>query len=112
MAAALYEHHKEATDDWLRFEDFMHASPYTPLGVRIAHGYGVLAEGPVPLLKAYAKVLKGHGATTNLFSVRPPLRWDGVRWAEEPESPSACVLGESYIVACGFEVARVGGSRF
>jgi hypothetical protein len=108
VAAVLYEHHREITDDWLPFEDFVNASAQAPLSVRIARRHGVLAEGPVALLEAYAGVLEGHGAVTNLFSPRPPMRWDGARWVEEPEGLSACVLGESYIVACRFEVARVG----
>lgn len=54
VAAALYERHREITDDWLPFEDFVNASAHAPLSVRIAHRYGVLAEGPVTLLEAYA----------------------------------------------------------
>ena len=107
VAAALHERHRELTDDWLPFEDFVNSSARAPLSARIALRYGTLAEGPVTLLEAYAEVLKGHGAATNLFSFRPPLCWDGARWAEAPDGLSACVLGESYIVARHFEAARV-----
>ena len=106
VVADLYERHRDITGSWLPFEGLVDAPASTPLRRRIADRYGVLAEGPEPIITAYSEVLEQHGAKTGRFSCRPPARWDGETWVREPEGLSVCLLGESYIIAREFAVQR------
>jgi hypothetical protein len=110
VVATLHERHRELTDDWLRFERFLNASPDYPLSRCIANRYGVLAEGPAPLVEAYSEVLREYGATTsNVLPTHAPGHRDRVEWVEGLSNLSVCILGDSYVVASGFEAARLDG---
>lgn len=59
---ALMNCHSDLTDDYLPFGQFMNGNPLEMISGR----YGVLAEGPMPLMESYAKVLDSFGIGTRI----------------------------------------------
>jgi hypothetical protein len=57
VLTALMDCHLKLTENYFAFGQFMNGDP---LGI-IAGRYGVLAEGPMPLMESYAKVLESFG---------------------------------------------------
>jgi hypothetical protein len=103
VAGALYERHWELAGKWIPFHRFLNS------GVRltelISGGFGMLAEGPEPLILAYEEVMRQHGFSTSHLDPRKPVYWGGEGWLEEKVALSTLVLDESHVVAENF-IAR------
>ncbi len=77
---------------------------------RLSGGCGVLADGPDPLLREYASVLKRSDLEPFFpYPSKPPLRRDEDRgqWIVEDRDLSALILGESHIIGTSFGAVRV-----
>ena len=101
----LWEAHRAATGAWYPFEWFFNRG--LPLAELLATGGGVLAEGPRPVLDAYAAAVAAHSVESSILAERPPLRWLDGAWQPEPGRLRALVIGDSYVVAADFDVARM-----
>lgn len=100
VAGALYQRHWELMDKWLPFHRFL--NPGVRLTELIAGGFGMLAEGPEPLILAYEEVLQQYGFSTSHRDPRRPVYWGGEGWLEQGAALSVLILDESYIVAENF----------
>ncbi|MBE2185426.1 MAG: hypothetical protein IAE99_01465 [Rhodothermales bacterium] len=69
-------------------------------------GLGLVAEGPLSLLRAYQRSLEVHGVRTSVIGEQPPHRWDGQQWIRMPAGLQLLVFGDNWIVAESFEIAR------
>jgi hypothetical protein len=72
----------------------------------LAGGSGLVALGPLPLLRAYEAALVAHGITTSIIGPQAPRRWDGSSWVERSERPRLLTVGASWVVAASFRAAR------
>lgn len=97
VAGALYERHWGLAGKWIAFHRFL--NPGVRLTELIAGGFGMLAEGPEPLILAYEEVMQQHGFSTSHLDPSKPVYWGGEGWLEEKAALSALVLDESYVVA-------------
>ncbi len=71
---------------------------------------GLFAEGPVPLLKAYQKVLEAAGCGPYIFGEEEPKRWDGSQWASTKGNSKVLLFGNSWIIADGFNWERLSST--
>jgi hypothetical protein len=67
VVGALYKRHLELTGDWIAFGRFMNGNVVEMVSGR----YGMLAEGPTPLIESYAKVLEGFDIGTKITEPKP-----------------------------------------
>jgi hypothetical protein len=105
VAGALYERHRELAGKWIPFDRFL--NPGVRLTKLIDGGFGMLAEGPEPLILAYEDVMRRHGFSTSHHDSEKPRYWDGEEWVEEKAALSVLMLDESYIVAEEFVAEAV-----
>jgi len=105
----LYERHRAVASPWIPFEQYL-----TPaiLECRLSTGFGVLADGPLCLLREYAAVLSQSDLEPYFpYPPRPAQCWDeDLRcWVDQDEKLSVLILGgSSYIVGSDFFASRVG----
>lgn len=110
VIGALYERHRATAGTWISFDRFLnYIGDWRNLSQLIGGGYGLLAKGPHQLLSEYAAVIQMHGLHPNLLPPRPPVRWDGQRWIPEDRDLLVLVIGDSFVVAAGFEAQRIVG---
>jgi hypothetical protein len=109
VVGALWEAHLAATDGWFPFDAFFNGN--LPLAELIAAGGGILAEGPRSVLEAYSAALREYGVVPSFFAERNPVRWLDGAWIPEPEDLAVLLIGESYAIGAGFDIARVGVDR-
>ena len=102
VVGALYSAHKKAVGHWFCFDRFLNGDPFEMIRGR----YGMLAEGPVPLLAAYAEVLEECGLRNGISEPRPaPYTNDSTVRIEEI---GLLTLGhDSYVVASKFHAERL-----
>src|SRR5919205_3952376 len=75
VAGALYERHCELTGKWIPFHRFL--NPNVRLTELIAGGFGMLAEGPEPLILAYEEVMRRQGFVASHLDPSKPVYWGG-----------------------------------
>jgi hypothetical protein len=105
VAGALYRRHWELAGKWIPFHRFL--NPGVCLTELIAGGFGMLAEGPEPLIVAYEEVMQQHGFSTSHRDPRKPVYWGGNGWLEQKAALSVLSLDESYVVAENFTAEAV-----
>ena len=93
---ALYQRHHELAGDWLPFHRFLNSS--MGLLELISGGYGMLAEGPAPLVLAYEEVMSAHGFSTAHREPATPA-YGGGSWLELETKAFVLILDDSYVVA-------------
>lgn len=69
-------------------------------------GFGVLAQGPLALMRAYHEVLARHPMKPALLTLGPPKRWDGARWMPEESELIALLMDDSYAIAESIDAQR------
>ncbi|MGH9900392.1 MAG: hypothetical protein ACRD68_00980 [Pyrinomonadaceae bacterium] len=104
VIGALYERHCELAGKWIPFHRFLNAD--MRLTELIGGGFGMLAEGPEPLILAYEEVMQRYGFLTSHLDPRKPVYWDG-QWIETTTALAVLILGESYVVAERFEAKSI-----
>lgn len=62
-------------------------------------GDGLLSEGAVIVLEAYARVLDSYGISHSMLEPTQPSWWNGEQWQTETEKLHALIIGESYVIA-------------
>jgi hypothetical protein len=93
VVGQLYRTHMDLVGECIPFNRYFNMPE--KLDELIAGRYGLLSEGPEPLMQAYEMVLKENGfQTTNRIVV--PNAHEGL---------SVLMFGDSYIVASGFDAA-------
>lgn len=101
--------HREVTGDWIPFERFFNST--SNLEELLNGGYGKLADGPTFLINAYMNVLSSEGLNPNALAPRSAKWWSGNRWLEITMPLVALVIGDSFLVAEGFEEQQLTPKR-
>jgi hypothetical protein len=105
VIGALYERHKELVDEWLPFDRFLNSDIGLP--ELISGGFGMLAEGPEPLVLAYEEVMRAHGFSTSHLDPTKPVYWGGHEWIGQTTAAFVLILDDSYVVAEQFAASPV-----
>jgi hypothetical protein len=105
VVGALYQRHEELVGEWLPFHQFL--NPEISLPELISGGFGMLAEGPEPLILAYEDVMRSHGFTTSHLDPRKPVYWGGNGWLDQKAPAFVLILDDSYVVAEQFAASPV-----
>ncbi len=107
-AGRLWSRHLRETDGWMPFHRFL--NPEVPLIALLGTEAGLLATGPVRLLRAYGEELDAFGVPWSVAGQRPPTFWkpaseafmSGGAWRIEDQKLKVLTLGQSYLVAASF----------
>jgi hypothetical protein len=103
VLADLWLAHREVTEGWFPFDHFL--NDRVPLPDLLRGPFGLLAVGPVMILKAYAKVLVAHGLSTQIAD---PHSWSPVPWrAEYPSLTALFIEPDRFVVAKSFDFTEV-----
>jgi hypothetical protein len=105
VVGALYERHVDLVENWIPFHKYINSE--IRLNELIAGSFGMLADGPEPLILAYEEVMQHYSFSTSHLESRPPMYWNNETWIEENTSLSVIILDESYVIAEGFEAIAI-----
>ena len=105
VIGALCVRHKELVGEWLPFHRFLNSNIGLP--ELIAGGFGMLAEGPEPLVLAYEDVMRSHGFSTSHLDPTKPVYWGGNEWLDQKRPAFVLTLDDSYVVAEQFAASPV-----
>ena len=102
VVAAMWARHLAMVGGWIPFGEYLNVfDPAAPLVSLLAAGGGVIANGPRPLMEAYAEVLRDHQLDARLL-VGPRL---GLAEGE-PNDFAILLFGKSYVIGSGFTARR------
>ncbi len=102
VVGALYKSHLELTGDWIPFDRFMNGNVVRMLGGR----YGMLAEGPTPLIESYAKVLESFGIGATVTEPKPAY-YTNDKFSGLSEVAVLILSRGVYVVAPKFTASRL-----
>jgi len=115
VLGTLWEKHLELVQGWFPFDRFLKGGP--PAMKHLDGGFGLFADGPEPLIRAYAEVLDDYAISASTLpprAPRVPMRWDGQRWIEfagpwagGEDRMHVLLFGQTYFVARSFEEKRI-----
>ncbi|MGH9906254.1 MAG: hypothetical protein ACRD8U_11820 [Pyrinomonadaceae bacterium] len=71
VIGALFERHLELVEDWIPFQRYLNSN--VRLSDLIGGSFGMLADGPEPLVLAYEEVLQSYGFSTSHHKSTRPL---------------------------------------
>ncbi len=108
LAWQLQARHQQVTDDQMPFAKYLnpHMSKCDSLVGLLAGGYGLLARGPLPLLKEYEAVLSQHEVGTYYFSGSWEQRENEAAVSADNQNLSVLIVGTSYIIGSDFQAVR------
>lgn len=105
VVGALYQRHKELVGEWLPFHRFLNSN--IQLSELISGGFGMLAEGPEPLVLAYEDVMRAHGFAASHLDPAKPVYGGGTELLGPNAGAFVLVLDDSYVVAEHFAASPV-----
>jgi hypothetical protein len=105
VVGALYQRHKELVGEWLPFHRFLNSN--VGLLELITGGFGMLAEGPEPLVLAYEDVMRAHGVSASHLDPTKPVYGGGTERLGENAPAYVLILDDSYVVAEQFVASPV-----
>ena len=105
VVGALYQRHKELVGEWHPFHRFL--NPDVGLSELISGGFGMLAEGPEPLVLAYEDVMRAHGFSASHLDPTKPVYGGGTERIGQNAPAYVLILDDSYVVAEQFVASPV-----
>ena len=105
VVGALYQRHRELVGEWIPLHRFLNSG--VALTELIAGGFGMLAEGPEPLILAYEDVMRAQGFSTSHLDPTKPVYWGGNEWLDQKRPAAVLIFDESYVVAEQFVASPV-----
>ena len=105
VVGALYQRHKELVGQWIPFHRFLNCSVELP--ELISGGFGMLAEGPEPLVLAYEDVMRAHGFSASHLDPTKPVYGGGKERFSQKTPAVVLILDDSYVVAEQFIASPV-----
>ena len=105
VVGALYERHVELAGDWIPFQKYINSA--LRLSELIRGKFGMLADGPEPLVLSYEKIMQSFGFSTSHHESRRPNYWNGEKWIEEKATLSVLILDQSYVIAEAFKASAI-----
>jgi hypothetical protein len=101
IVGELYKRHIELVGQWIPFKRLLNGNPVD----MVRGGYGMFAEGPKPLMEAYASVFESAGIKAGVSE--PRQRWSPGDLFTSADEIEVLVLGDrSYVVAQKFNATR------
>jgi hypothetical protein len=97
VVGALYQRHKELVGEWLPFHRFLNSN--IGLSELISGRFGMLAEGPEPLVLAYEEVMRAHGFSASHLDPTKPVYGGGNERLGHNAPAFVLILDDSYVVA-------------
>lgn len=102
VVGALYNRHVELVGHWISFDRFLNGDP-----VKMIQGrFGMLAEGPLPLIQAYAEVLDSYGIGAQVTEPKPPS-YTNDEESNLAELTAMILSGRCFVVAEKFSARRL-----
>jgi hypothetical protein len=105
VVGALYERHVELVEDWIPFQKYINSE--LRLSELIRGSFGLLANGPEPLVLSYEEVMQSFGFSTSHHETPRPKYWNGKKSIEENAALSVMILDESYVIAEAFKAEAI-----
>lgn len=105
VVSRLVTTHVALVGDAYRYGEFL--NPLIRTSELLDSGFGLFAEGPLPLIDAYEAVLAESGLSVSGPPPRSPMRWRDGRWVEADDWFEIVLLGTSFVIGHGFEAARL-----
>ena len=102
VVGALYKRHLELVGSWIPFGRFMNWNTIELIRGR----YGMLADGPLPLMEAYAEVLEGFDISTRVSDPKPAY-YTNDESSGLVEVALLIFRRESFVVAPKFNARRI-----
>jgi hypothetical protein len=102
VVGALYKRHLELVGDWIPFVRFMNGNAVEMIRGR----YGMLAEGPIPLVESYAQVLEGFNISAKITEPKPAY-YTNDEFSGLAEVAVLILKKGSYVVAPKFNARRL-----
>lgn len=98
VTGALYERHVELVERWIPFSKYL--NPCLSLSQLIGGSFGMLAEGPQPLILAYEEVMASYGVSISHHESNSiyPIYDDTL---------SVLIMDESYVIAKRFHTEAI-----
>lgn len=103
----LWRAHHRLVGGWIKPDAYLNAAYGLGSEGRIGGGMGQLAQGPRPLLEAYAAVAQEHGMEPSLVGDHPAMFHDGTAWVEQTAPLFVLLVDASWIVAERFTCDHV-----
>jgi len=105
LLGALYQRHLELVSDWIPFGRFMNGNTLEIIRGR----YGMLAEGPAPLVEAYAQVLESFKIGNSVTEPKPAY-YTNDKFSGLAEVGVLILNKGCYFVSTSFNERRLGGT--
>jgi hypothetical protein len=102
VVGALYKRHMELVGNWIRFSRFMNGNTIEMVRGR----YGMLAEGPMPLVESYAQVLEAFDISARITDPKPAY-YTNDEFSGLAEVALLIFNKGSYVVAPKFNARRL-----
>ena len=102
VVGALFQRHLELVSTWIPFTRFMNGNTVAMIRGR----YGMLADGPTPLVEAYAQVLEGFDVGVRVTEPRPAY-YTNNEFSGLPEIAVLVLKKGCYVVAPKFNARRL-----
>lgn len=91
VVGALYERHFDLAEDWIPLKKYM--NPGVRLADLIGGSFGMIADGPEPLVFAYEEVMQRYGVSTSSHQSQ----------RAKDAKLTVIILDKSYVIAERFE---------
>ncbi|HKR60209.1 MAG TPA: hypothetical protein VJS64_10790 [Pyrinomonadaceae bacterium] len=95
VVGALFERHVDLVGDWIPFRRYLNSE--VRLSELIGGSFGMLADGPEPLIAAYEEVMQCYGFSTSRHKSNRP----------RDAMLSVMIFDESYVIAEDFRVSAL-----
>jgi hypothetical protein len=102
VVGRLYVTHMELVGQYIPFQRYFNHD----LVKLLASGYGVLAEGPERLVKAYQEVMDEFGFKTSVIPTRRSYCISGKYIVPQGKGQSVLIMGDSYIIATHISISK------
>ncbi len=102
VLGALYKRHLELAGKWIHVSRFMNGNTAELIRGR----YGMLADGPMPLVESYAQVLEGFNIAAKLTEPKP-AHYTNDEPSGQAEVAVLILKERSYVVAPKFNARRL-----
>jgi hypothetical protein len=103
--SALYQRHLELVGDWIPFGRFMNGNSLEMIRGR----YGMLADGPAPLVEAYAQVLESFNISNKVTEPKP-VYYTNDQFSGLAEVGVLILNKACYFVSTSFNERRLNGT--
>lgn len=90
----LYEAHVKLVEKWIPFDKYFNM--FNQMNVLLSSGFGLLAEAPRPLARAYASALRESGIQVGVSEGQ-----------ERNRAVEVLIFGNGYVVANRFEATKI-----